>query len=151
MWLTPIIASLATASTLAREPFPSLVALVIFLLAAAAGAGAGYFRALHIELTLDPETGNVSSKATPVGSALVVVFLVLRLGMEYFLEGGVPHHGFAARAMAGPAAHGVDLFRLADAGVIFSTMMTVAQRFEIWRRAAPMVAAHKASRLEGRR
>lgn len=149
MWITPILASVAAVSTLAREPFPSIAALGIFLLAALAGAGAGYFRALHIKLSLDPETGSVSSKATPIGSALVVVFVVLRIGMEYFVKGGVPHQGFAARAMAGPAAHGVDLFRLADALLIFSTMMTVAQRFEIWRRAAPLIAAHKADKVAG--
>lgn len=148
MWLSPILASIATVSTLAREPFPSIWALGIFALATAAGAGSGYFRALHTELTLDPETGNVSSRATPIGSALVVVFLFLRFAIEYFVKSGVPQAGFGHRVLEGPAAHGVDLFRLADAALIFSTMMTVARRYEVWRRAMPMIAAHKAARIE---
>ncbi len=46
MWIIPALAVLATGSTLAREPFPAVVALGLFVLAALAGAGVGYFRSL---------------------------------------------------------------------------------------------------------
>jgi hypothetical protein len=140
-WVIPGLALLGVWSTLAREPVPSGVALAILVAAAAVGIGAGYYRALHIELSLDPESGQVMSKATPFGTILVVVFLVIRVGLDFAINGSW-RPGPPAFVMP-PARHGVDLFRLADAALIFSTAMTIGQRFEIWRRAHALLKAEK--------
>jgi hypothetical protein len=42
-----------------------------------------------------------------------------------------------------PPQHGVDLFRLADAALIFSAAMTIAQRLEVFRRAHLLLKAQK--------
>ena len=145
-WLFPLFGLLSAASTLANEPFPSFVAIVILVLASAAGIGAGWFRALHVELALDSETGNITSKATPIGTYLIIGFMALRLGLGYAFNGqpgaGLPH----GPPMIGAPKHGVDLFRLADAALLFSTFMSAAQRLEIWRRAQPLLAQYRAAK-----
>src|SRR5215472_14244774 len=70
-WLIPILGVVGVWSTLAREPIPGAV-----------GLGAGYYRALHIELSLDPATGQVMSKATAFGTIQIAVFLVNRFGLD---------------------------------------------------------------------
>jgi hypothetical protein len=147
-WLFPLFGLLSAGSTLANEPFPSLVAITILVVASAAGVAAGWFRALHVELALDSETGNITSKATPIGTYLIVVFMGLRLGLGYAFNGapgaGLPH----GPPMIGAPKHGVDLFRLADAALLFSTFMSVAQRLEVWRRAQPLLAQDRSAKAE---
>lgn len=138
MWVIPALAVLATGSTLAREPFPSVVAIGLFVLAAIAGAMIGYFRALHLNISLNRETGQVSSQPTQLGTILMVAFMALRMGLELYFNGKVNVAAFVGPSI--PHApnlpmHGVDLFRLTDAALIFSTAMMIVQRIEIWRRA----------------
>src|SRR5215472_7819288 len=140
-WLTPILAILGVWATLSREPLPGGVALAILVGAAAIGIGAGYYRALHIELSLDPETGQILSKATPFGTILIAVFLVIRFGLDYAVNGG--WRPGPPRFVMSPAQHGVDLFRLADAALLFSTGMMLGQRVEILRRAQALLRAEK--------
>jgi hypothetical protein len=144
MWITPLLSLTAVATALAREPVPGAAAIAILTLAAAIGIASGYLRALHTELTVDNETGAVSSKATPVGTVLIVVFLLVRVGLDYAINGawkpGPPR-------FTNPSSHGVDLFRLADAAVMFAAGMMVAQRVEIWRRAQKLLKEHRESRM----
>src|SRR5258706_2430588 len=139
IWITPLLGVIAVASTLAREPVPSVVAMAILAAAMLAGIAAGYFRALHMELSVD-ESGAVSSKATQIGTFLIVFFLLLRVGLDYAINGGWQP---GPPRFVNPSAHGVDLFRLADAALIFTTAMTFAQRVEIWRRARKLLKDHR--------
>jgi hypothetical protein len=145
-WLLPAIGLLAAANTLAKEPFPSFVAILILIVASAVGVAAGWFRALHVELALDEKTGDITSKATPIGTYLIIGFMALRIGLGYAFNGapgaGLPH----GPPMIGAPRHGVDLFRLADAALLFSTFMSAAQRLEILRRAQPLLAQYRAAK-----
>jgi hypothetical protein len=148
MWLIPTLAVLAAASTLAREPFPSVVAIALFVVAILVGGGLGYFRALHIELSLNKESGQITSQATPIGTYLIVAIMAVRLGLEFLVKGHVGAEDVVGSPHIPRPAHGVDLFRLADAALLFSAAMVIAQRVEIWRRARPLLAeyrAHKAA------
>jgi hypothetical protein len=104
----------------------------------AVGIGAGYFRALHLELTID-ENGKVFSKATPIGTYLIAGFFLLRFGIDYEINGGWRP---GPPRFVNPMANGVDLLRLADAALIFTTAMMVSQRAEIWRRAQGLLGGH---------
>ena len=145
MWITPVLSLAAVASVMMREPVPGLAASAILVLATAAGIGSGYFRALHTELSIDPETGGISSKATTIGTYLIVGFLALRIALDYAINGsftpGPPR-------FVNPSIRGVDLFRLADAALLFSTSMTIAQRAEIWRRAQKLIKQHREGAAE---
>jgi hypothetical protein len=144
MWVTPLLGLVAVASALSREPVPGAVAVAILVAGTLAGAGAGYLRALHIKLSIEEETGAVTSKATPIGTALVVAFLLVRVGLDYAINGtwspGPPR-------FVSPSSHGVDLFRLADAAMLFATAMTLSQRIEIFRRAQQLIGERKETRL----
>lgn len=122
MWLYPAILGVAALSTMAREPMPGLAAIAGFVGAAIAGASLGYLRARHQQFTLDPATGEISSKATPIGTILIGAFFVARFGLEFFTH-------------ARDIPHALGLQRATDAGLIFSFALMVAQRWEIQRRA----------------
>ena len=145
MWVTPVLSLFGIWSTLVREPFPGAVALAILVAASAIGIGAGYYRALHIELSRDPGTGQIISKATPFGTILIAVFLILRFGLDYAVNGGWKPG--PPRFVMPPPQHGVDLFRLADAALLFSTGMMLGQRFETLRRAHALLRAEKTKEM----
>ena len=140
LWITPFLSVIAVGSFLVREPPPSLYAWVIFVAAAALGAGAGYYRALHMELSVDSNSGEVMSKATPLGTILIVATLLIRFGLDYAVNGGW-HPGPPRFVQAPP--HGVDIFRLADALMILTTVMSLAQRLEILRRTHALLRSGK--------
>jgi hypothetical protein len=140
LWTTPFLSAVAVGSFLVREPPPSLFALAIFVAAAALGAAAGYYRALHIELSVDPQSGEVMSKATPIGTILIVATVLIRFGLDYAVNGGW-RPGPPRFVQAPP--HGVDIFRLADALMILTTVMSLAQRLEILRRAHALLRSGK--------
>jgi hypothetical protein len=144
MWVTPLLGLVAVVSALARESAPGAIATAVLAAATLAGAGAGYLRALHIKLSIDDETGSVTSKATPIGTLLIVAFLLVRVGLDYAINGawrpGPPR-------FVNPSSHGVDLFRLADAAMLFATAMTLSQRVEIFRRTQQLIGERKETRL----
>jgi len=140
LWITPFLSVIAVGSFLVREPPPSPYALGIFVAAALLGAAAGYYRALHIELSLDPSSGEVMSKATPIGTILIVATLFIRFGLDYAVNGG--WRPGPPRFIQTPP-HGVDIFRLADALMILTTAMSLAQRLEVLRRAHQMLGTQK--------
>lgn len=122
MWLYPAILGVAALLTMAHEPLPGLVAIVGFIAAAIVGAAIGYLRARHQQLTFDPKTGSISSKATPIGVLLLGGFFLLRFALEFYSHSrDVPH--------------ALGLQRATDAGLIFSFALMTAQRWEIWKRA----------------
>jgi|SRR5579871_552234 len=138
-WITPILSLIGVWSVMSGEPIPGVAAGAILLVAITLGLGAGYFRALHTELSYDAETGHVMSKPTQLGTFLIVLFLLVRVGLDYLTTG---KFGPGAR-FAQPRAHGVDLFRLADAALLFSTAMLFAQRIEVLRRAHGLIQQNK--------
>jgi hypothetical protein len=127
MWLYPAILGAAALYTMAHEPIPGLAAIAGFIGAAIAGAGLGYLRARHQQFTLDPATGEISSKATPIGTILIGAFFVARFGLEFFTH-------------ARDLPHALGLQRATDAGLIFAFALMVAQRWEILRRAKTLRA-----------
>ena len=132
MWSFPVVLLALTAITMAREPMPGLIAIAGFTASAIAGAGIGYLRARHQELSMDA-TGQVISKATPLGVILIVGFFVLRYGLEF-----VTH--------TRDIPHAIGLQRATDAGLIFSVAMMFASRWEIWRRARPLLSGYRTDR-----
>lgn len=127
MWLYPAILGAAALYTMAHEPMPGPGAIAGFVGAAVAGAGLGYLRARHQQFSLDPATGEISSKATPIGMILIGGFFAARFGLEFYTHSrDVPH--------------ALGLQRATDIGLIFSFALMAAQRWEIWKRAQAMRA-----------
>jgi hypothetical protein len=136
MWIRPAILVILACVTLAASPMPGPIALAAFVAAALVGGGVGYFRARHLELSIDPETGAVSSKSTPIGTILIVGLVVLRIGLRYVFPemGGTQQGGHLA----------AEAVLWTDGALIFSAAMLVTQAIVIWQRTRPLLAGHAA-------
>lgn len=139
MWVAPAIFALMTFGALAAEPLPSLAVVTAFAASALAGGGLGYLRALHQELSIDPQTGTISSKATAIGTLLVLGLFVLRFGLKLAFP-QLQAHGHAGAQVAA-AANGL---------LIFTVTMLVVQSVLIWSRAQPLLAAHAERSMSSR-
>jgi hypothetical protein len=133
MWLSPVFLTLAAAAALLATPLPPVPVIAAFAVAIVAGGGLGYLRAQHLHLTVDTQTGEIESRATAIGTALVLLFFAARYGVKMVL----PQLG----------AHG-QIVEYAGEGLLLLTVaMLIAQTAAIWSRARPLLAAH-AARIE---
>lgn len=121
LWLYPAILAGIAVLTMAHESRPGPVAIAGFVAAALVGGGLGYLRARHQELTLDPATGVISAKVTPIGVFLVGGFFVLHFAIEFYTH-------------ALDIPHALGLKRATDAGLIFSFALMASHRWEIWKK-----------------
>jgi hypothetical protein len=141
MFVMPAIAALATISTLAVTKAPPLFWIAGYLVAVALGAGVGFLTAHHQEFSLDTDTGEITSKATPIGTILIGVLFALRFGLKLLfpqMGGG----GYGA-----PQAHpSADVLAWTNAGLIFSTAMLSARVATTWLRTRPLILAHRAAK-----
>jgi Kef-type K+ transport system membrane component KefB len=137
LWIGPIIVLLGMAAVFATSPMPTPSAMALFVVGAVAGGVVGYLRALHQEFSIDPETGNVMSKATPLGSILFLGIFVIRFGMNYWMRGG----------MTPDMAHAPNpqVILYTDITLFFAFAMVTASAFEVYRRTRPLIVEHKAT------
>jgi hypothetical protein len=134
LWIQPGYLGIGTLAALSNAHDPGVLGILLFVVGAAAGIGVGYMRALHQEFSIDPETGNMMAKGTPIAALLFIGVFVLRFGLSYLMKQGtnVP-------------AHSGQLLVYADAMLIFAFAMSAASAWEIWRRTRPLIAEHKSS------
>ncbi|MBV9991403.1 MAG: DUF1453 family protein [Alphaproteobacteria bacterium] len=136
LWVRPAVIALLMALALWTSPRPGLLGIALFVAAAAIGAVAGYFRALHQEFSIEPETGYVMSKASPIGSMIFLGVFMVRFALNYWMNGG------AARDMSHPPSP--ELLTYTDAMLFFAFALVAATAWETWRRTRPLVAEHRA-------
>jgi len=142
IFLFPVIIAFGTVATLANSPMPQLFWFVGFAVALVVGLGVGYLNSRHRELAIDPQTGAITSKATPFGMILFVALFAARFGMKFVfpqLAGGDGH-------MAHPSR---DLIGWTDAGLIFSTAMVVGAAVTMYLRTRPLIAGHTERKATG--
>ncbi len=135
LWIQPLFIGIAMALVISSAPIPGPWGVLLFAVGAAAGMGVGYLRALHQEFSIDPETGNVMAKGTPIAVILFVGLFLVRYGLNYLMNGG-------GRA----PAHSAQLLLYTDTMMFFAFAMTAASAWEIWRRTRPLLAEHKSSK-----
>jgi Kef-type K+ transport system membrane component KefB len=135
MWISPLIVTLMTASTLALTAKPALSVMAAYAGAALAGAGIGYLFGRHREFSIDPATGELSSKATPLGTILVIGLFFVRFGLKLVFP------QLAAQPGTHPSA---DVLVWTDGALVFACALAVSQVVSIWLHTRPLVAAHGA-------
>lgn len=135
LWIGPLYIAVAMALVLYTSPMPNLFGLALFVIAAAIGGVIGYFRALHQEFSIEPETGNVMSRASPVGTLIFLGIFVVRYALSYWMRGGVQTD------FAHPPSPQLLLYT--DAMLFFAFSMVSATAWETWRRTRPLVVEHK--------
>jgi hypothetical protein len=149
MFVLPGIVAVATVITLYSTGVPGILWIGIYVVALILGAVVGFLSAHHQEFALDYETGTITSKATPIGSALVVALFAVRFLLKLIM----PQVAGSATAVSSytpssplpsvPAHATGALLGWTDAGIIFSTGMLLARAATTYLRAQPLLAAHK--------
>jgi len=138
MWIRPVVLLLMLAGALAYAPMPGVIAIAAFLVAAAAGVAAGAYMASHQHLSIDEETGHVSSRNSTIGMLLVLGLFAIRFGAKLvFPELANPGHAHSAMTQG---ANGL---------LIFTVAVLITQTVSIWRRTQPLIADHAARKLTG--
>lgn len=137
LWIGPVIVALPMALVLWTAPRTDLLAVALFAVALAVGLGFGYLRALHQTFSIEPETGNVMSQASPIGMVIFIGIFALRYMLNSWM-----HQGTSPVAGKPPSP---ELLLYTDAMLFFAFGMVSATAWEVWRRTRPLVIEHRAS------
>ncbi|MFL6689971.1 MAG: hypothetical protein ACJ8IR_07290 [Alphaproteobacteria bacterium] len=130
LFVTPLLLVLAIYLTLRQAPAPGALWLLVDAAAALAGAGVGWLTARHRAFTLDAETGEIMSRATPIGTLVFGAVFAVRFGLKMAFPQLNAAHAYApASADFHPAASAIGW---ADAGLVFSAAMVTARAATIW-------------------
>lgn len=140
LWVRPAILAVLLTLTFLHPPAVTLFSVTIFTVAAVTGVVLGYVLASHQHLTIDPATGKITSKMSPIGIALFVGLFALRYAFRMVTLGG--------QAPDRLMAHSDQVLLWTDAGLLFVLGLVSAQAWEIWRRAKPLVDGHAAKKAE---
>jgi hypothetical protein len=150
LFVLPGIVAIATVITLYSTGVPGVLWIGVYAAALIAGAVVGFLSAHHQEFALDYETGTITSKATPIGSALVVALFAVRFVMKLLMPGvagsatAVSSYTPGSPLPSVPAHASGALLGWTDAGIIFSAAMMLARAATTYLRAQPLLAEHKA-------
>jgi len=136
LFIAPAIIVLAVAVTFAMTPLPGPLWIAGFALALAAGGIAGYLMTHHQEFSIDYETGEITSRATPIGLILVGGLFAVRFGLKYVTNGGNPY----GPPNLHPSATAIGW---TDMGIMFALGLVLARAATTWLRTRPLIAAHK--------
>ena len=131
VFVVPVALTLAVIFTLTQTPAPGLLWIAIYLVAACIGAGVGYLSGRHREFTLDAESGEIMSRATPIGTIIFGALFAVRFGLKLVfpqLSGGGTPYGPPSSNLH-PAA---GVIGWTDAGLVFSTALLLATAATTW-------------------
>ena len=147
----PAFIIIATVATLWSAPMPTpwLLWIPVDLLSVAGGSVIGFLSAHHQEFSIDYDTGVITSKATPVGTIVVLALFAAKFGLRFILPdvngspfsaaSYIPNSPIPSAPHSGPAS----IMGWTDAGIILSAAMLFARAVTTWLRAQPLIAAHK--------
>jgi hypothetical protein len=128
LWVIPAVYLLLVGWVLFALP-PSIGGWAVVAIGVAIGAVVGWHRAKLIRIQLDPETGRLRQRASPLAMLLVVGLIVLKLGMRaLFGETAAAHPGSGAML-------------LTDAFIGFALGLLSATRVELYLRARRLLAS----------
>lgn len=121
LWIVPLVYALLSGSMLvALTPPP--IGWGLLLVGLAIGIGIGWHRGKLIHISRNPDTGELSQRASPLALLLLLALVVLKLG---------------ARAIFGNAAAGApgsNAMLMTDAFIGFALGLLAATRLEIYLR-----------------
>jgi hypothetical protein len=127
LWVIPVLLIGAAALSLGQSPPTDPAVIATLALALLAGVAIGWQRGRLTRISLDAETGVLTSQASPAAVILIVAIFALRYGLRVWL---VEH-----------PQHGVQATAAADALLLFSVGMLSVARIEMWIRCKRLMAA----------
>ncbi|MGA0600534.1 hypothetical protein ACO2Q3_07500 [Caulobacter sp. KR2-114] len=132
LWIIPLVYVAILVALLAAAP-PPVTPLAIGVLVAGAviGGAIGWQRGRFTRIDLDPQTHEMTSRASVVGIAFILVVLLARVGLR-------------SMAAEGRLNIGLPPLVIADGLLVLAMFMLSVQRLEIWLRASRMLAEARA-------
>jgi hypothetical protein len=127
LWVIPALLVIATAMMLSQAPPTDPAAIATLVLVTLLGAAIGWQRGRLTRISLDAETGVLTSKASAAAVILILAVFALRFGVKTWLDEH-PHKD----AWAAIAADGLLLFGVGGISVA---------RIEMWIRCKRLMAA----------
>lgn len=131
LWIRPAILGLFLGLAFLHPAAITPLSIGIVLAAAVAGVVLGYVLASHQNLTIDPATGAITSKLSPVGMLVFLGLIAVRYGVRMVVTEG------QAEDMAQVPSDVILLYT--DAALVFAFGLVAAQAWEVWRRARALI------------
>lgn len=132
LWIMPTILLVLAGVMLFMQKPPSTLMLGVYAVALGLGALAGWWRGRLTNITIDPATHELTSKASAIGIIVILgLFAVRRLGGGY--------------AEAHAEALHVSTLEVSDALILLAVGLVCAQRLEIALRATRMLKDARAA------
>ncbi len=132
MWIMPTLILSAVVLSLSTQAPPRPAVLIAEMFALGMGAGMGWWRGRTTQIIVDPQTHDLTSRASPIGMALIAGVFLVRFAFRDYAMG---HAG---------ALH-VTPLEVTDIFLLFAAGLVCAQRVEMWIRARRLLAAAKIS------
>jgi hypothetical protein len=132
LWIMPVVIIVLIGLALSQEGMPTPLFMAIDLAALALGAALGWWRGRLTNITVNPETHDLTSRASPIGMLLILGIFALRYGIRMY-------------ASQGAASSGLPVNAIADAALVVTVGLVCAQRLEIALRASRLLAEARAA------
>jgi len=132
LWIMPVVIIVLIGLALSQEGMPTPLFMAIDIAALAAGAVLGWWRGRLTNITVNPETHDLTSRASPIGMLLILGIFALRYGIRMY-------------ASQGAASSGLPVNAIADAALVVTVGLVCAQRLEIALRASRLLAEARAA------
>ncbi|HEX3366509.1 hypothetical protein [Phenylobacterium sp.] len=126
MWVAPVIIVALIALALSAEGMPAPLGLALDAAGLVVGAGLGWWRARFTQITVDPLTHELTSRASPLGMLVILAVFAVRFGIRYL-------------AQQNGTTLGVWAIALPDALLVMSVGLVCAGRIEIFIRATRLL------------
>jgi hypothetical protein len=137
LWIRPAVFTTLVAVILVATPPPlTTVNIALLAISLGAGAGLGWLRGRFMRIEVNPDTHDITSRASPVGMIFILALLVVRMALRGALTSSKGVGGISATAVYD------DLILLAGG-------MMVIQGLEMWLRARRLLAQAQAAKAEG--
>ena len=137
LWIRPVIFALLIGTSLASAPpAPTPANLALLAVAAVVGGALGWQRGRLMHITVNPETHDLTSKASPIGMIVILGLVVLRLGLR----------GAISNLKGAPM---ISAIAAADSLIVLAGAMMMVQNLEMWLRAQRLLTQARAAKIAG--
>jgi hypothetical protein len=133
LWIAPVMILALVGLALSQEKAVTPAMIAIDVAALAVGSLLGWWRARLTNISVDPETHQLTSRASPIGMLVILGLFALRYGLRAY-----------ATQNAGALHLSVNL--VADAALVMTVGLVCAQRLEIALRATRLLNEARGAR-----
>jgi hypothetical protein len=133
LWIAPVIILALVTLALSQEKATTPLMVAVDVAALSVGALLGWWRARLTHIAVDPQTHQLTSRASPVGMMVILALFAVRYGLRSL-----------AAQNAGALHLSVNL--VADAALVMTVGLVCAQRLEIALRASRLLNEARAAK-----